>query len=81
MYKSLIMSFWLLFLQACGHREPVYIESSQELCPQPVKPELPKVQGDLADEKTQELLYERELQIRDYIKRLENTVLCYAKQV
>lgn len=78
--RALTFLFCLLFLQACTEKS-VYIESSLELCPHPVKPELPKVQGDLSDEKTQELLYERELQIRDYIKRLENTVLCYEKQV
>ena len=79
--RTLTILFCLLFLQACGHREPVYIVRSLDLCPHPVKPELPKVPDDLADEKTQKILYERELQIRDYIKRLENTVLCYEKQI
>lgn len=79
--KVVTILFCLLFMTACGQKEPVYIQNSLELCPQPIKPQLPQVIGELASEKNLEILYERELQVRGYIKRLENALLCYEKQV
>lgn len=83
LYKKILsMMFAAFLLAACGAKERiVYQTLPLQICPVPLPPELPKVLGNLEDEETQELLYERELQIRDYIKRLENTVLCYEKQV
>lgn len=86
LYKSL--KYLCCFLLACfalagcaGGKSIVYRQIPLELCPSPLAPNLPKVQGELSDRQTVLVLLEREKQVRSYIARLRKSLECYEKQV